>query len=293
MSDSIVTAPAPLPAGFTEDTAQVNGVAIHYVRGGTGEPLVLLHGWPQTWYCWRGIMPQLAAHYTVLAVDLRGAGGSAKPTPAAGYDAGTKAEDLHQLVQHLGLGPIRLVGHDIGMMVAYAYAAAHPADVPRLVLLDALLPGIEPIWSKFLADPRSWLFSFHQTPQLPEMLTAGKEREYLSFAYTGFAHRKEAITPAAITEYTRAYSAPGAMSAGFEWYRAFATNAEQNHANAATKLTMPVLALGGDHGMGPFILPMVEAVAENVQGGSVPNCGHWLAEEAPDYLLEKLLAFLP
>ena len=293
MSDVTVTAPAPLPAGFSEDTAQVNGVAIHYVRGGTGEPLVLLHGWPQTWYCWQGIMPQLAEHYTVLAVDLRGAGGSSKPAPAAGYDARTMAEDLHQLVQQLGFESIRLVGHDIGLMVAYAYAAAYPTEVARLVLLDALIPGIEPIWSHFLADPRSWLFSFHQTPQLPEMLTAGKERDYFSFAYKGFAYQKEAITPAAAAEYVRTYAAPGGMSAGFEWYRAFPTNADQNQATAKVKLPMPVLALGGDHALGAMMVPMVEVVADNVRGGSVPNCGHWVAEENPDYLLAQLAEFLP
>ena len=289
---TLSSSPAPLPTGFTEATTHVNGIELHYVIGGSGEPLVLLHGWPQTWYCWHGIMPALAKRYTVIAVDLRGAGGSSRPEPAAGYDARTMAEDLHQLVQQLGFNSIRLVGHDIGLMVAYAYAAAYPDQVHRLVLLDALIPGVEPMWSKFLANPRAWIFNFHGTPKLPEMLTAGKEREYLTYIYEGLAARKGALAPAAVDEYVRAYSSLGGMGAGFEWYRAFATNTAQNQAQGATKLPMPVLALGGQN-MGAFMTPMVEQVATHVQGGTVPDSGHWIAEENPTYLLAQLAAFLP
>lgn len=283
-----MTTSIALPPGFTAATLAVNGTHLHYVRGGAGEPLVLLHGWPQTWRCWQGLLPQLAAHYDVLAVDLRGAGGSGRP--ATGYDARTMADDLYHLAQHLGLGPLRLVGHDIGLMVAYAYATAYPAATHKLVLLDALIPGVEPLWSQFLADPRAWIFHFHQTPHLPEALTAGKERTYLTFAYEGFAYRKGAIPPARVDEYVRAYAEPGGMQAGFNWYRAFAANAAYNQQQPP--LTLPVLALGGEHGMGPFMLAMVRQVALDVRGGSIPACGHWLAEEAPDYLLAQLLSFL-
>lgn len=288
-----ISLPAPLPAGFTEATVEVNGVQIHYVMGGTGEPLVLLHGFPQTWYEWHGLMPRLAAHYTVVAPDLRGVGGSSKPAPAAGYDTGTMAEDLHELVRHLGFKSIRLVGHDLGMMVAYAYAATHPKEVSKLVLLEAPIPGLEPTWSQ--VNAQLWHFGFHQVPQLPELLLAGKEREYLTFFYTNFSgdHKTLKFTAAEVNEFVRSYAAPGAMGPSLESYRAFKTSAAQNQAHQRTKLTMPVLALGGEKGFGPQIVPMVQQVADNVQGGSIPGSGHWVAEENPDYLLAQLLAFLP
>lgn len=296
MSTSLSASPAPLPPlaplpkGFTEATAEVNGVQIHYVTGGTGEPLVLLHGWPQTWYAWHRLLPALAAHYTVIAPDLRGAGASSKPEPAAGYDAYTLAEDVHQLVQQLGRPSIRLVGHDLGVMVAYAYAATHPTEVVRLGLLDGPLPGVGPA-----APPRPgiWHPGFHATPELPELLTAGRERAYLTYFFTTFAHRKTAFTPAEVDEFVRAYSAPGAMRAGFEQYRAFPVTAARNQASAQVKLPMPVLALGGQYSAGPAIVATVQQVADHVRGGSVPEAGHWLAEENPDYLLAQLLAFLP
>lgn len=284
---------APVPGGFREGTAEVNGVSIHYVMGGSGEPLVLVHGWPQTWYSWHRIMPKLAERFTVIAVDLRGAGGSSKPEPAAGYDARTMAEDIHQLVRSLGFKNIRILGHDIGLLVAYAYAAAHPDEVERLVILDGLLVGIEPMWSQFQKDPRSWVFGLAETPELPERLTAGREREYLTFFYTNIAHNKGAITEAEIAEYVRAYSELGAMSAGFEWFRAFPTDIEHNLAGIRNKLPMPVLALGGDQMMGQFMVPMLQNVADDVRGGSIPDCGHWLAEEKPAELLAWLEDFLP
>ncbi len=290
MSTFLTSSPAALPAGFTEATAEVNGVHIHYVLGGSGEPLVLLHGWPQTWYEWHRLLPALAEHYTVLAPDTRGAGGSSKPGPSAGYDAYTLAEDVHQLVQHLGFSRIRLVGHDLGVMVAYAYATTYPAEVVKLGLLDGPLPGVGP-----QAPPRPgiWHPGFHATPGLPEVLTTGKEREYLTYFFTTFAHNKTAFTPTEVEEFVRAYSAPGAMSAGFELYRAFPASAARNQASAQTKLAMPVLALGGQYSAGPTIVATAQLIADDVRGGSVPDAGHWLAEENPDYLLGQLLDFLP
>ena len=290
MSNFLSTSSAPLPTGFTEATADVNGVQIHYVKGGSGEPLVLLHGWPQTWYEWHHLLPALAAHYTVIAPDIRGVGGSSKPEPAAGYDAYTLAEDVHQLVQQLGFRHIRLVGHDLGVMVAYAYAATHPTEVVRLGLFDGPLPGVGP-----QAPPRPgiWHPGFHTTPELPELLTAGRERAYLTYFFTTFAHNKSAFAPAAVDEFVRAYSAPGAMRAGFEQYRAFPATAARNQGSAQIKLPMPVLALGGQYSAGLAIVATVQQIATDVRGGSVPDAGHWLAEENPDYVLAQLLAFLP
>ncbi|MBO0933855.1 alpha/beta fold hydrolase [Fibrella aquatilis] len=282
-------APSLLPAGFTEATVAVNGIRIHYVLGGQGEPLVLVHGWPQTWYAWHRLMPALAAHYTVIVPDLRGAGLSDKPAPAMGYDAYTLADDLHQLVQQLGFSSIRLVGHDIGAMVAYAYAATHPTEVYRLGLFDGPLLGVGP---QLPPRPGIWHPGFHMTPALPELLTAGRERDYLTYFFTHFAYDKTAFSTAEVDEFVRAYSAPGAMSAGFEWYRAFPATAARNQVSAQTKLAMPVLALGGQHSAGPTIVATVQAVADDVRGGSVPNAGHWLAEENPAYLLDQLIAFL-
>jgi pimeloyl-ACP methyl ester carboxylesterase len=233
--------------------------------------LVLVHGWPQTWYEWHGIMPQLAERYTVIAVDLRGAGGSSKPPRSAGYDARTMAEDIHQLVGQLGCKSVRILGHDIGLLVAYTYAAAYRNEVSRLVILDGLLVGIEPMWSQFQADPRSWVFGLAQTPELPEKLTAGREHEYLTWFYINIAHNKHAFTEVEIDEYVRAYSAPGAMSAGFEWFRAFPTDIEQNLAGTRHKLAMPVLALGGEQMMGRFMVPMLQTVADDVRGGQHPR----------------------
>lgn len=281
-------APAPLPAGFTSATAQVNGIRLHYVLGGTGEPLVLLHGWPQTWYEWQRLMAPLSTHYTVVVPDLRGFGASEKP--ATGYDTRTLAEDIHALVRHLKLTRIRLVGHDIGLMVAYAYAAAYPADVHKLVILDAPIPGIEPVWSQVKAS--RWHFGFNATPHLAEHLLAGRERYYLEYMYAASAANKTAFTAAEVDEFVRAYAAPGAMGASLQVYKAFDTSAAQNQASAQTKLPMPVLALGGDKSFGPRIVAMAELVATDVRGGSIPNCGHWVAEENPNYLLAQLQAFL-
>lgn len=281
--------PSLLPVGFTQATVEVNGVAIHYVMGGQGEPLVLVHGWPQTWYEWHRLMPALAEQYTVIVPDLRGAGQSAKPAPTLGYDAYTLAEDLHQLVGHLGFKSIRLVGNDIGLMVAYAYAATYPTEVYRLGLFDGPLLGVGP---QSPPRPGIWHLGFHMTPELPEMLRAGREHDYITYFFTHFAHNKNAFTTAEVDEFVRAYSAPGAMSAGFEWYRAFPTTAARNQASAQTKLTMPVLALGGQYSAGLTIMATVQAVADDVRGGSVPDAGHWLAEENPAYLLNQFTNFL-
>ncbi|HKG87163.1 MAG TPA: alpha/beta fold hydrolase, partial [Nitrososphaeraceae archaeon] len=175
---------------FSHNTASVNGIQLHYVIGGQGDPVVLLHGWPETWYAWHKIMPALAKNYTVIAPDLRGLGDSSKPP--TGYDGKTVAEDIHQLVTQLGFETINLVGHDIGAFVAYPYAAAHPTEVKRLVVMEVPPPinGIFPPPS--LAVPLWWLF-FQQTLDVPEALTQGKEMTYLSWFYQNLAYNPAAI----------------------------------------------------------------------------------------------------
>jgi pimeloyl-ACP methyl ester carboxylesterase len=267
---------------FSHHMASVNnGVQMHYVMGGQGEPLVLLHGWPQTWYEWRHVMPALTKNnYTVIAPDLRGLGDSSKLV--TGYDGNTTAEDIYQLVSQLGFSKIFLVGHDIGSQTAYSFAAAHPSNVSKLVIMEYSLPGVLPKEQEQEPEAPLWWFGFHQTPDVPEALTAGKEREYLSWFYRGLAYNPEAITEADIDEFVVHYSAPGGMRAGFEYYRAFPIDAEQNkELSSKTKLEMPVLVLGGDiypalggDFPGNFALNSTQAVAQNVRGVVVPLSGH-------------------
>lgn len=275
---------------FTHRLAFVNGVYIHYVMGGKGDPVVLLHGWPETWYEFRHIMPALAKNYTVIAPDLRGLGDSSKPQ--TGYDGKTVAEDIHQLVTQLGFKTIFLAGGDIGVLIAYPYAAAHPTEVKRLVVWEAPLPGVT-----VPGRPTLWWVLFHQTPDVPEALVQGKEMEYLSWFYHNLAYNPAAITQADINEYVSHYSAPGGMHAGFEYYRAFTQDTIQNQNYSKTKLPMPVLALGAGYipafgGISnPTAVLGMQQLAENVQGIIVPNSGHFIAEEQPNFVLKVLNNF--
>ena len=276
---------------FSHHTASVNGIMYHYVIGGHGDPVVLLHGWPETWYAWRQVMPALAENHTVIVPDLRGLGDSSKPL--TGYDGKTVAEDIHQLVTQLGLKTIFLVGHDIGTQVAYSYAAAHPREVKKLAVMELTIPG-------FLPPGRMpiWWGIFHQVPDVPEALVEGKEMMYLSWFFHGLTYNPSAITQADINEYVSHYSAPGGLRAGFEYYRAFPQDAIQNQNYSKTKLTMPVLALGGafipvlgGNITMPSIIYGMKILAQNVTGITVPNSGHFIPEEQPQFLADQLLKF--
>jgi pimeloyl-ACP methyl ester carboxylesterase len=279
---------------FSHHTATVNGIQLHYVIGGEGDPVVLLHGWPETWYEWRHVMPALAKNYTVIAPDLRGIGDSSKPP--TGYDGKTVAEDIHQLVTQLGFKSIYLVGHDIGVLPAYAYAAEHPSEVKKLVVMEAVIPGFFPPPTP--GKPPVWHIFFNQAPDVPEALTEGKVREYLTWFYRNEAYNPAAITLADIDEYVSHYSAPGAMRAGFDFYRAIPEDTSQNLNYSKTKLTRPVLAiaagyspiLGGNVTM-PAIIYGMEKAASNVTSMIVPNSGHWIPEEQPKFLVEQLTRF--
>ena len=271
---------------FSHRTASVNGIQLHYVIGGHGDPIVLLHGWPETWYEWHLVMPALAKNHTVIAPDLRGLGESSKPL--TGYDGKTVAQDIHQLVTQLGFKTIFLVGHDIGTQVAYSYAAAHPTEVKKLVVMEFTIPGFAPAGRMPI-----WWATFHQTPDVPEALVQGKEMMYLSWFFHNLAYNPAAITQTDINEYVTHYSAPGGMRAGFEYYRAFPQDAIQNMNYSKTKLTMPVLALGGGYIPtfgGNITMPTViygmKILAQNVQGITVPNSGHYIPEEQPDFVIK-------
>jgi pimeloyl-ACP methyl ester carboxylesterase len=289
LKEEMATDTAEFNHTLTHHTATVNGVRLHYVTGGQGDPVVLLHGYAETWYMWRHVMPELAQRYTVIVPDLRGAGDSDKPY--VGYDKVTMAEDIYQLVLHLGHQKIFLAGHDIGLMVAYAYAAAHPADVRRLALLDAPIPGTT-IFEEFVRSGKAWHFAFHNVLNLPESITSGHERLYLTEGfYRALSYNPAAFTDTDVDEYVRSYSSPGGMRAGFEYFRAFSRDTDDNKEYFKRKLSMPVLALGGAQSLGPVMVHMAKEVASDVRGGSIERCGHWVADERPKDVTDQLLAF--
>ena len=267
---------------------------LHYVQGGTGDPVLLWHGWLQTSYAWREVMPALAQHYTVIAPDMRGYGDSDKP--ATGYDSLTLVEDFYQLVHSLGFQRLFIVAHDMGALPAYVYAAEHAAEVRGLVWLDEPFPGSGLQQAlQFTAETAQagglWQFFFNLVPDLPELLIAGKERAFLSYFYRKYCYNPQAISEAAIDEYTRTFSAPGGIRGSLGVYRAIFETTQQIQQYASTKLAMPVLALGGEGSLGGHVVGMLQQVAETVRGGAVERCGHFIAEERPDYLIDQLLIF--
>jgi pimeloyl-ACP methyl ester carboxylesterase len=276
--------------GLTHHYAHLADVTLHYVTAGRGEPVVLLHGWPQTWYEWRHIIPLLAERFSVIAPDLRGLGDSSRPL--SGYDKKTVAHDIWQLVHDkLGYSRFHLVGHDWGGPTAYALAAAHPEAVSRLVIVDVVIPGDG---SDFSQGGRRWHHQFHATLDLPEALTTGRERTYLTWFYRTFGHRPDAISEADIDEYLRTYAQPGAMRAGFNYYRALTQDAADNaQILKLLKLAMPVLAIGGAGGRGRAQEPeqSMQRVADDVRGEIIAECGHWVPEEQPQHLVRMLIDF--
>ncbi len=274
--------------GVDHGQARVNGTKLHYVTAGdeSADPLVLLHGWPQTWYEWRHVIPAFAEEYAVVAPDLRGMGDSR--APREGYDKRTVATDVRELVRELDFdGPVALVGHDWGMPTAYAYAAAYREEVWALAVLEAGLPGINPEGKRKL-----WHTRFHEIRDLPERLVSGREEVYLSWFYREGAYDPSAIDREAREEYLRCYAAPGGLRGGFEYYRAWDDDAEQFREYAEEPLEVPVLALGGEASFRELPIRDMEAVAADVDGEVVERAGHWLPEERPAYLAERVLEFL-
>jgi pimeloyl-ACP methyl ester carboxylesterase len=315
-SEGHVGAPAPLvaaasepmrtaaaAAGIEHHTAKIDGTRFHYVTAGVGEPVLLLPGWPESWIAWRKVVPLLvSAGRRVVVLDPRGFGESDKP--AGGYDLDTAARDLHRFLEATGLtrgGGIDIISHDVGAWIAHAHAVDYPADVRRLVLTETALPG-------FIAAPpggvpseavnlKSWQFAFNRLNDLPEILVQGREQAYLAWIFATKSTRPYAIEPAALDEYTRQYSAPGGMRAGFAWYRANfdAEGSAQAKARTAKRLTMPVLALGGSDGVGDGLRATVAMFADRVEGGAITGvtsgCGHFLPEECPDEMTQAVLEF--
>ena len=277
---------------FTHCTAKARGIDIHYVEGGSGEVVLLVPGWPQSWYAWRHVMPLLADNYRVIAIDPPGLGESGAPSA---YDTATIANYVDAFLGTLKLDRIDFIGHDIGAWIGYAFAARHPGKVRNLALIEAAIPGIAPADAFALTPERinkTWHFSFNALPDLPEALVAGRERFYLEWLFNSRSFDKSAIDGAALTEYTRVYAAPAAMSRGFAYYRAIFDSIAQNQATAATKLPMPVLAAGGAHWLGPLMEAMVAPVARDMRVKIVANSGHFVPEEAPAALAGLLGDFM-
>jgi pimeloyl-ACP methyl ester carboxylesterase len=276
--------------------ARVNGLLIHYVEAGAGDPVVLLHGFAQSWREWRrDVIPALAKRYRVVAPDMRGFGDSDKPV--SGYEKRIVAEDIWQLVNHLRLGPFHLVAHDFGAAVAYAFAAAHRDAVRTLSILEMIIPGFgyeDCMQHPFATDGlgrKVWHLAFHDAPEMPEMLIKGRERMYLRWFHDHFAYAPGAICDEDLDEYERCYAGAGGLRS-LEYYRTHFVDAEHNRESAKHPLEMPILAIGGSAFLGDIVRQGMAALAREVRGEVIDECGHWIPDEKPTELLKLLVPFL-
>lgn len=289
----LIAAPAagqvrPFPPSFVERDIATNGTTLHVRIGGKGPAVVLLHGYGETGDMWAPLAADLARDHMVIVPDLRGLGRSARP--AGGYDKKTQGQDIGGLLDALKIGPVDLVTHDIGNMVGYAFAAEHRDRVKRFVLMDAPLPGVGP-WEEILKNPLLWHFRFGG-PDM-ERLVAGRERIYLDRFWNEFSATPAKFSEASRNHYAALYALPGAMHAGFEQFKAFDQDARDNQAFLAEGLlTMPVLAIGGDHSFGANMAGVMRFAARNVQSAVIKDSGHWLIEEQPEATVAAVRAFL-
>ena len=269
-------------------TADVDGVKLHYFTAGHGPTVILLHGYAETSLMWKPIMPLLAERFTVIAPDLPGIGDSA--IPADGLDMKTAAIRMHALAKSLGVEKARVVGHDIGLMVAYAYAAQFPAEVEKLVVMDAFLPGVGQ-WEVVYNNPGFWHFRFNGLT--PEKLVQGRERTYFEYYWNDFAADKTRSIPEADRKaYTAAYARPGRMRAGWAYFVSFTQAAKDFAQLSQTQLTMPVLAIGGEKSLGEMLGQQMKLVAPDLTVVVLKDTGHWLLEESPKETTDALVKFL-
>jgi pimeloyl-ACP methyl ester carboxylesterase len=268
--------------------AEVNGLRMHYLLAGKdGSPVILLHGYAQNGHMWRPLMKELGKSHRVIAPDLRGFGDTTKSE--TGYDKKSMARDVHALARSLGVEKAGIAGHDIGLMVAYAYAAQYPSEVDRIALLDAFIPGVGDTTNLFLLKD---LWHFHFYGPTPLALVKGRERIYFEHFWNDFAgDPAKSVSEADRRFYTRKYAQPGAMKAGMEVFRAFDQDARDNAEFAKTKLPMPMLVLGGEKSGGDFLISQARLVADNVDGVIITGSGHWLIDEAPGQVIPRLVAF--
>jgi pimeloyl-ACP methyl ester carboxylesterase len=288
LSASALAAVQPYPANFGTMNIVANGTQIYVRVGGAGPAVVLLHGYGETGDMWAPLAARLVRDHTVIVPDLRGLGLSSRP--AGGYDKKTQAEDLAGVLDALKISKVDLVTHDIGNMVGYAFAAQHPERVSKFVLIDAPLPGIGP-WDDIIRSHALWHFSFYGPDA--ERLVKGRERIYLDRFWNEFSADPKRFDDASRKHYAKLYAEAGAMHAGFEQFKAFDQDAVDNKAFVAKgKLTMPVLAIGGEKSFGPMMATVMRAAATNVQEAIVPNSGHWVMEENPAATIKLVEDFL-
>ena len=277
---------------FEHHTASVKDVRLHYVRAGSGDPVVLLHGWPQTWYSWRRVISALAEDYTVIAPDMRGLGASSKPD--AGYDTDNVADDIHELVVSLGFEKILLAGHDWGGATAYSYAAQFREEVRRLAIFEMVMPGFGIMEGAMAPQPEGnflWHMGFQSVPDIPFALIEGREELYLRWFFQHYAYDPAAVSAEDTAEYVRAMTHVGALRAGLEYYKSFFDSAAQNEVHREQPLRIPVMAWAGEACLGPLTKQCMELAAEDVQGGVIERCGHWIGEERPDFVAAQLQEF--
>jgi pimeloyl-ACP methyl ester carboxylesterase len=275
---------------YQSQTANLSGVKIHYLKAGTGnKTLVLIHGFGDTSHMWIPLFDEFGKDYTIIAPDMRGLGESSRP--ATGYDKKTIAADIHELVKSLGYKEIDLVGHDIGLMVAYSYAAQYPNEVRKLALLEAPIPGIGDIWEKIYTTPALWHFHFVNSPIALE-LVKGRERIFLEHFWQTLSPHPETFSEADRRIYARSYAQEGAMRAAFEMFKCFNNqDAEDNRKFATNKLPMPVLTIEGDKAMGGALEIQAKIVANNVTSITFADTGHWLMEQRPEETKAELKKF--
>ena len=286
---TVISAKTPATADpIASKFAEVDGSRVHYLTAGKGPALILLHGYTQTSRMWKPIIPLLAEKFTVIAPDLPGIGDSDIPTK--GLDMKSAATTIHALVKSLGIQKARVVGHDIGLMVAYAYAAQFPAEVEKLVVLDAFLPGVAG-WEDVYNNPGIWHFRFNGST--PEALVRGRERTYFEHFWNDFAADKtHSIPEADRVAYAAAYARPGRMRAGWAYFVSFQQAAKDFAELSKTKLTMPVLAIGGEKANGTVLGLQMKLVATDAKMVVLKNTGHWVLEENPKETSEALQGFL-
>jgi pimeloyl-ACP methyl ester carboxylesterase len=286
-----------LPVGFADTFASryvdIGELRLHAVIGGEGPPLLLVHGWPQTWYAWRLVMPALARDFQVIAVDQRGVGLSDKPHD--GYDTGTQANDMVALMQALGHERFAMYGTDTGMPIAYAVAADHPDRLERLVVSEAVIAGVTPSPPLLVPGPlneRLWHLAFNRLPKVNEQLVTGREEIFFGAEFDGSAGTHK--LPDEVVKYyiDTLASDSDVLRGSFGQYRAFDASIAQNQQRKNTRLTMPVLAIGGEEALGQGVIDTMNLVADDVQGVIIPGRGHWVAEQAPEQLIAALTPFL-
>jgi len=290
----LFTATSPQAYGQAKDetiasrTAEIDGVKLHYLTAGQGTPLILLHGYAETSRMWKPIIPVLAERFTVIAPDLPGIGDS--DIPADGLDMKSAAIRIHDLAKSLGVQKVEVVGHDIGLMVAYAYATRFPTEVTKLVLMDAFLPGVDG-WEAVYNNPNIWHFRFNGPT--PEALVQGRERKYFDYFWNDFAADKTHSIPEADRKaYAAAYARPGRMHAGWAYFVSFQQAAKDFAQLSQTKLTMPVLTIGGEKSLGEALAQQTKLVATDITIVVLKDTGHWVLEERPKETTEALQKFL-